>query len=363
MRLGLVVYGSLDRTSGGYRYDRRLVSGLRNRGHEVEIVGLPDGSYGRELLVNGSPRAVGELSFLNVDVLLQDELCHPSLLLYNRLDRSETPVVSVVHHLLSQEPRSPWRNAAFRAVERRYLETVDAFVYNSETTRRTVESLVGATKGVVAPPAADHIDPEITPAEIRERAHEPGPIGVLFVGTIVERKGLHTLLRGLSARPVDEWRLTVVGDRTADRAYVQRIDALTRKLDVAESVEFAGQVSDTELIAAFRSNHLLAVPSRYEGFGIVYLEGMSFGLPAIASKAGGASEIVTDEENGVLIPPETPAAVSTAIETVAADRDRLAEMGKAARATYESHPTWSETVDRVERFLADVSDATDRPEN
>ena len=68
--------------------------------------------------------------------------------------------------------------------------------------------------------------------QIRSRAHEPGPLRIVFVGALVERKGLHTLLRGLAGRPADEWSLTVVGDPTVDEAYAERTRRLVDTLGI-----------------------------------------------------------------------------------------------------------------------------------
>ncbi|WP_425499811.1 glycosyltransferase family 4 protein [Natrinema caseinilyticum] len=357
----MLVYDGLERTSGGYRYDRRIVAGLRDRGHEVTVVSIPRDGYVPNLLDNVSRNVAANLATLDVDVLLQDELCHPSLVRHNRRRDDDTPVVSVVHHLRCLEPRSTWINALVRAVERRYLETVDGFVYNSGPTRETVEALVGPTPGVVAPPGGDHVDPGITRAQIRRRAREPGPLRIVFVGTLIERKGLHTLLRGLSDRPADEWTLTAVGDPTVDRAYVRRIGRLIDALGIDASVTVAGRLSDAELTATLRNGHILAVPSGYEGFGMVYLEGMGFGMPALASAAGGASDVVADGETGVLVPPGEPGAVAETVGALAADRERLAEMGVAARDAYDAHPTWKDAVDRIETFATEISEAAKSP--
>lgn len=351
MRLGLVVYDGLDNTSGGYRYDRQLVGRLRERGHDVRVLALSGGRYGSRLLDNVWTDAVTTLSELDVDVLLQDELCHPSLVRANRRIVDDTPVVSIVHHLRCSEPRPPWQNALYRTIERLYLESIDAFVYNSETTRDAVETLVGATAGVVAPPAGDHVGPGLTREHIRSRAREPGPLRVVFVGSLVERKGLHTLLRGLADRPDGEWSLTVVGDSTVDVAYAERVERLANSLGVRRSVQFVGRVPDERLTRILRRQHVLAVPSSYEGFGMVYLEGMGFGLPALASAAGGASEVVTDGETGYLVEPGDSRTVGAAVGSLATDRERLSEMGVTARARFESHPTWSDTAERVEVFL------------
>lgn len=354
MRLGLVVYDGLDNTSGGYRYDRQLVERLRERGHDVRVLALDGGSYASRLLDNASTDVAARLSGLDVDVLLEDELCHPSLVRANRRV-VDAPVVAIVHHLRCSEPRAAPLNALYRTVERRYLDSVDAFVYNSESTRDAVEALVGPTDGVVAPPAGDHVQPDLSRERIRSRAREPGPLEVVFVGSLVERKGLHTLLRGLADRPDGEWSLTVVGDPTVDGAYAERVERLADSLGLRRAVRFVGRVPDERLASILRRTHVLAVPSSYEGFGMVYLEGMGFGLPAVASTAGGASEVVTDGETGFLVPPGDDRAVGAALGTLANDRERLSEMGLAARDRFEAHPTWSDTADRVEALLAETN--------
>ena len=348
MRVGLTLYGSLDERSGGFRYDRQLVAELRRAGDTVEIVELPWREYGRGLLDNGSRELRRRLD-VDVDVMLQDELAHPSLVRTNR--HLPYPVVSVVHHLRASEPRL--LQPLYRAVERRYLDTVDGVVCNSTTTQSVVTDLgVDRDSTVVAPPAGNRFDPDIGPETIDSRAYD-GPLRLVFVGNIERRKGLDTLVDGLVAADA-EGELTVVG-RAVDEGYVASVRARVRDAGLDDRVRFTGRLPDADLAAVLESSHVLAVPSRYEGFGIVYLEGMSFGLPALASRAGGASDVVTDGETGVLVDPDDPAAVAAAVERLADDRDRLAAMGRAARRRYEAHPDWAATTARVRGLLADVA--------
>jgi len=348
MRVGLTLYGSLAAHSGGFRYDRELVDGLRRTGDTVEVVELPWRAYGRGLLDNGSRRLRRRLD-VDVDVMLQDELAHPSLVRTNR--HLSYPVVSVVHHLRASEPRR--LSPLYRAVEARYLDTVDAVVCNSTATRSAVTDLgVERSATVLAPPAGDRFDPDVDPDRVAARARE-GPLRLVFVGNIEPRKGLDTLVEGLAAADAGA-ELTVVG-RAVDDDYLASVRDSVRDHGLADRVSFRGRLPDDALAATLESSHVLAVPSRYEGFGIVYLEGMSFGLAALASRAGGASDVVTDGETGVLVDPDDPAAVAEAVAALAADRDRLAAMGRAARARYERHPDWTETTERVRGLLADVA--------
>ena len=84
MNIGLVIYGSLDLVSGGYLYDRLLVDHLRKRGARVEILSLPRRNYWRHLADNFSRRLPRAVEAMSPDLLLQDELYHPSLFHTNR---------------------------------------------------------------------------------------------------------------------------------------------------------------------------------------------------------------------------------------------------------------------------------------
>ncbi len=352
MHVGLVVYDGLSPTSGGYLYDRRLVEHLRDRGDRVDLVTLSWRDYPRHLVDNLDPRLWRALG-RDYDVLLQDELCHPSLVGATRIARVDAPVVSVVHHLRASEDRR--LRPVYRAVERAYLDGVDAAVFNSETTREAVADCRGRPlPGVVAPPAGDRFDPDVREADLRARAHEE-PLRLLYVGSVVPRKGLDTLVAGL-ATVEGEWRLTVVGDTAVAPDYAAAVRAQVRREGVGDRVTFAGQLSDDALADTFRDHHLLAMPSRYEGYGIVYLEGMSFGLPPLASTAGGAREFVTHRENGLLVAPDDRAAVAGHVAALLADRDRLAEMAVAARRRYERHPTWEASAARAREFLVTVAE-------
>ncbi len=353
MRVGLVIYGSLDTVSGGYLYDRQLVSHLRQQGDQVEIISLPWRPYALRLTDNlsaGLARRMGQ----GYDILLQDELNHPSLAWANGRLAPGPPLVSIAHHLRSSESHPRLLNGFYARVERRYLRSVDAFIYNSETTRRAVEGLSGRRRAhVVAYPAGDRLRPSLTGDQVAERARG-GPLRLLFVGNLIQRKGLHDLLAALSG-VWGEWRLSVAGSATADPRYARRVRAYAAKQLPGGRVRWLGSLSDAALAGEMAAAHVLAVPSQYEGFGIVYLEGMGFGLPALATTAGAAGEIVSAGQNGFLVAPGDVAALAGRIETLAGDRALLAEMGAQSLARYAAHPTWEETAAVARRFLLAVA--------
>ena len=354
MRIGLVIYGSLDTISGGYLYDRKLVQYLQSQGERVEIVALPWRSYPRHLADKLSSAWCRRLRDLQVDLLLQDELNHPSLAWVNaRLRRQvKYPLVSIVHHLRSSEDHPAWAMWLYRLVERRYLRSVEAFIYNSHTTSQAVHRLAEVeTQMLVAYPAGDQLQPQVEPEEISRRALAPGPLRILFVGNLIPRKGLHLLLQALAERQDCDWRLEVVGRMDADPAYAQRVRRQAALNHLDGRVEFRGGLSAGELSSAYRRSHVLAVPSSYEGFGIVYLEAMGFGLPALATTGGAAGEIITHGVDGFLAPAGASGAIAGLLSELCRDRQRLAGMGVAARQRYLRHPTWEQTCQSIHLFL------------
>jgi glycosyltransferase involved in cell wall biosynthesis len=365
MRVALVLAGDIESESGGYYYDRRLRDRLRERGHAVEVVSLPRGSYRERLAPNLRARRLAD-RLAGFDVVVEDGLAHPSVLCANR--RLDAPTVALVH-MIAWRARAAQGTAVgggvgpggrlrtelgrrgVAAVERRFLRGVDAAVYNAETTRRDAAGLGGPERNAVAPPAGDRFHPVVSDSEIRDRAAS-GPLEVTFLGNVVPRKGLDALVEGvarLDRTDVDP-RLTVVGDRTAAPDHVEAVDEAVAAAGIDDRVRFAGRLDDEAVAARLRESHVLAVPSRYEPFGMVYLEAMGFGCVPVATTAGGAGEFVRDGESGVLVPPDDPRAVAAALRDLD-DRDRLVEMGVAARRDYEARPGWPETLDRVAEFL------------
>jgi len=354
MRLGLVIYGSLEGLSGGYLYDRKLVGHLRRQGDQVEIVSLPWRRYLNHLGDNLSTALLQRLADLEIEILVQDELNHPSLFWLNRRLRKQVtyPIVAIVHHLRLSEPRPAWQNRFYGWIERSYLASLDGFIFNSQTTRQAVEAVIGpGYPAQVAYPAGDRFAPAISAAEIARRAALPGPLRLLFVGNVIPRKGLHTLLLALQRLPPAAWRLAVCGSLQADRSYAASMQRLADRLGLASQVEFLGALGESELAARLVDGHLLALPSFYEGYGIAYLEGMGFGLPAIATTAGSAREIITHGMDGYLIEPGDAQALAQLLYDLWEDRPRLAELSLAAQRRYSRHPTWEQSAAQARAFL------------
>lgn len=169
---------------------------------------------------------------------------------------------------------------------------------------------------------------------------------VLAAGHLIQRKGFDLLLRAWSLIPVDirsGWRLRIVGSGEEKQA----LRDLARRLDVARSVDFPGR--EREMAREYASAGLFVLSSRAEGFGMVLLEAMAFGLPAVSFDCdNGPSEIIVDHHTGLLVPPEDVDALAKAINRMLTDVNFRLYCARNARKRANDF----ETSPIVERWLA-----------
>jgi glycosyltransferase involved in cell wall biosynthesis len=354
MRIGFVIYGRLDTVTGGNLYDDFLIDNLRRRGHDLEIISLTPGTYLHKVAQGFSPKLSTQLLGGNFDVIIQDELCHPSLFLLNRmLRRRRRPyLVALVHHLFSRERHHRLLGTLFSIVENRYLRAVDGFIYNSATTGALVNSVLLRNKpNVIASPSGSRFNFIMSDEEIGRRARQPGPLRLLFMGNIIARKGLMPLLYALSTLESRYWRLTVVGSTEFDPGHSATVITLMHELQMEKQVDFLGAVDDDQLVEMLKTHQVFCMPFAYEGFGIAMLEAMSCGQVPIVSSEGAAPEIVRHGENGYIIAPENKNGVSETLIGLYHDRAKLTQLGISARSSYEDAPDWQDAADAVEKFL------------
>ena len=192
------------------------------------------------------------------------------------------------------------------------------------------------------------------------RVLAPGaPFTILSVGRLVERKGNDVLLRALAAlRPrVPSARLVIVGDGP-ERA---RLESLARELGIADAVELRGRVPDDELRRAYVESSVFALPAMVdargdtEGLGVVLLEAMNYGVPVVASAAGGIVDIVEEGTSGLLVPPGDVAALAAALERLAQDAPLATRLGMGGRERLHTRFTWDSIVSRWRAIYAEVA--------
>jgi len=240
----------------------------------------------------------------------------------------------------------------FRIVEKQYLQSVDACIFNSRTTRDAATACgAGACPNIIAQPAGDRLGSLHSTDAITARSREKGPLRLLFLANVLPHKGLHRLVDALAAVSMRVWRLSVVGSLTMNNPYARKIDARIDACGLSQNIRFLGVQDGPSLAAILKKSHLLVLPYSHEAFGIVFLEGMAFGLPAVGSSLGAAREIIRHGENGFLLAPEDSVGLARVVEDLYADRNRLDAMSRRALATFRMHPGWQDTMEKIHVFL------------
>ena len=195
----------------------------------------------------------------------------------------------------------------------------DAVFVASTFTRQTLGSAPGLRASVhVVPYGAPAVGPE-PPAAGRA----PGPLRVLFVGSLGQRKGLSYLLeavRRLGGRHVE---LTLLGQKTV--AGCRALDDATR------AHRWIPTLPHGEVLAEMARQDVLVFPSLFEGFGLVILEAMSRGLPVIATAHTAGPDVIEDGADGFLVPIRSADAIVEPLETLLSRPDLLVHLKHAAR--------------------------------
>jgi glycosyltransferase involved in cell wall biosynthesis len=159
------------------------------------------------------------------------------------------------------------------------------------------------------------------------RRRPRGELLLGFAGRLVPEKGVHVLLDALAQLPphLSRVRLWIAGEGPARDMLEDR----TRRLGLADRVEFLGHVPREELQRRFDAVTVQVVPSLWlEPYGLVTVEAMARGTPVVASAVGATPELIEDGRTGYLVPPDDPAALGRRLADVLGDPagwERVAE--------------------------------------
>lgn len=157
---------------------------------------------------------------------------------------------------------------------------------------------------------------------------------ILCVAHLYPRKDVATLLAAMTRLSSDAV-LRVVGTGPE----LARLQRQAGELRLDRRVEFLGHVTFDRLAGEYRRADVFCLPSRQEGFGIVFLEAMAAGLPIVAARAAAVPEVVPDGVCGILVPPGSPAELAGALDRLlssAEERRRMGEAGRQRASLYDA---------------------------
>jgi len=222
-----------------------------------------------------------------------------------------------------------WR--PFSLAERLALRGARRILCVSDYTRREIQahSMLPDEQLAVLPNA---LDPFLAPVAPAPPPAAPVILTVSRLSLADNYKGIEHLVAALPAvrAEIPEVRLRVVGRGDG----LPSLQALARRLGVADRVDFAGYRSDQELKGEFERCRLFALPSQKEGFGLVYLEAMAHGRPCLGARSGGVPEVITPATGVVVDYGRVEQIAATAVEALRRDWPLAPLLERAKQFSY-----------------------------
>jgi glycosyltransferase involved in cell wall biosynthesis len=251
-----------------------------------------------------------------------------AVLRWMRKTKRRIPLVVSVHggDLTYAAPRSA---KGWRAVTQT-LAAADAVIVNSSLTGRKVEELIGEHPRVEVVHAGSDLHEPVN-------GRHPYPT-LVTVANLEPHKSQADVIRAVSE----------LKDRYPDLHYVmvgkgpqrEALAGLARSLGVTDRIRFTGGLAHEEARAELARCHLHVMPSRHEGFGVAHLDAMAAGVPTITGAGTGSDDIVEAGEGAFPVQAGDVGALTSTIDRLLADPNRLRALGEAARSTVATRFSW-----------------------
>lgn len=271
--------------------------------------------------------------------------CHPHPRTARRILKDELERSPEWSRSLNEEIEFSWGEKYFRQLEAEPTMADLIIVASTFTRDSLIENAIPSERIVVVPYGTD--DFRFEGVEPVSRRGPDGPLRVLFVGQMGQRKGVRDLLNACELFGWNRCTLTMCG-RGFDLDPVA-LNAGPRPITIRRNL------SNEDLAREYQNADVFVLPSVLEGFGLVLLQAIRFGLPVIATTNTGAPDIIKNEREGFIVPIRSPQAIASYLDLLWKEPERRRRMSEAALST-AARLTWAQfrhgISDAVGRFLA-----------
>lgn len=241
----------------------------------------------------------------------------------------------------------------FTWMTKRILKGADTVISNSQNTFRILSDKWGLDESKVIV-----MHPGVDVARFAPKKDEAIPQGwenrtvILTVGRLQRRKGQDMMIRAMPGlvKQYPDLLYAIVGGGEE----LERLQQLVIDHNMSEHVQFMGALNDDQMVNAYQHCDLFALPNRRvgaddEGFGMVLLEAQSCGRPVLAGASGGTKETLVEGETGVLVDCAAPELLQELLSKLLENREKLEQMGRAAREHVEHRFSWENLAESARR--------------
>lgn len=331
--------------TGGEKYNFKFVETLLKQGYPVKIYTDEKISpFFKKNYILYNFWYLARLFSFKQGFLFIDSYMHPRLFIFLYFLKlfTRTKVVGTVHHFYWCSQNSKFSRLLDKIIEKLFIARFDYLIVPSKYTADSVMKLV---KGVSSKINIIYpgIDLYMTSSHYNKRQYTQGhQLKLLYVGGIQKRKGVGFLIDALNIIKDNNLLLYLVGDLDKEPEYFDNIKKSCHNYGLQSRVRFCGRISDSELKKLYAESDIFILPSLQEGFGIVIIEAMQFGLPIIASNVTSIPEIVQDDKNGILVPPGNSKKLAEAIDKLTFSTETRKIMGESSGKLAKNFNTWED---------------------
>jgi len=343
--------------TGGERYNERVKQYLQQNGWNVITPDIDENVIFQNIflrhLISNWNLTISLFTIVKPgDILVENSYWHSRLLFPNILLKyfKRVRIVVISHHLVYHDLRGRTLQKLDKLLEGFFFYLADIIISVSNSTREEIVKLkIPSDKIIIIPNGFDR------PPETISRSNDPQQLHCLFVGTCYERKGVEYLLAAFRDLRRNDVVLDLAGDLNNDSKYSNRMIKLAKEWDIQDRVIFHGRIPESKLWELYANADIFVLPSLWEGFGVVLLEAMAFGLPVIATDVGAIPDIVVDGYSGILIPPRDSKSLTDALQRLVEDPLKRKSLGEGGRSKMKHSLTWDEVGAKFDVMLKENS--------
>lgn len=347
--LGFVTWDRDDPT-GGNVYNRALVTELRGHGVEVRLHRLPgpwpdgDASTHAEL-----SRALRTAPACLVDGIVA---CGSPDVVAAAVESGHA-VTIVVHLPIGDElGLDRARQKRYAVLEAQAIRAASGVLCSSRWSAAELTRRYGRRDVGVAVPG-------VAPAPVANGSSEAGGTPrFLTIATLTPTKDQLTLVRALAQITDLRWTADLIGSARADRDYADRLRAEIAEVGLADRVTVAGSLVGRELDQRWDAADLLVLPSRTETYGLVVVEALARGIPAVVTEGTGAVEALQQSATtqstatpGTAVPAGNPTSLAAVLRSWLTEPMLRRAWRHAALARRDTLPGWQQTAEAVMAYL------------
>lgn len=286
-------------------------------------------------------------------ILIISDYFYVKLALFNFYVRyfKNFSLLGLTHHLMHYEKNNKIKKYIAILMERVFFKKFKIIITVSKQTKKDLIELgINNAKIVIVP---NGIDETLIQKKFIRKSMLDKVTKILFVGVCVPRKGLEYLIEAVAILG-REYIVTIIGNDKDDLSYANNLKNQVKRLDLGKKVFFLGRISKSELYKQYEENDIFVLPSLWEGYGVVLMEALAFGLPVVATNVGAIPELIVHKHNGLLVPAEDSKKLSEALKNIIDDPTRRKIYGDNTRRMFEKK---AQTWDSVGRMFLKVLDS------